>query len=178
MKMLQKLPTKVLIYSALIVVIIGFVSVAMLASQSNQNVMLSQSQVSKTYTIKGKLDSLLEQILNIETGFRGYMLTKSQGSLMPYNLGVENIEKDMKYLADIFINNPTDDQTKRLNEIRRLYEEWRSVEIDKGIQLRGSASDSEVLDFIQQIAVSTWMICGLFSSRLMVRKKRFFANSL
>ncbi|MCG7488334.1 methyl-accepting chemotaxis protein [Vibrio sp. Of14-4] len=150
MKMLQKLPTKVLIYSALIVVIVGFVSVAMLASQSNQNVMLSQSQVSKTYTIKGKLDSLLEQILNIETGFRGYMLTKSQGSLMPYNLGVENIEKDMKYLADIFINNPTDDQTKRLNEIRRLYEEWRSVEIDKGIQLRGSASDSEVLDFIQQ----------------------------
>ena len=150
MKILQKLPTKVLIYSALIVVIIGFVSVAMLASQSNQNVMLSQSQVSKTYTIKGKLDSLLEQILNIETGFRGYMLTKSQGSLMPYNLGVENIEKDMKYLADIFINNPTDDQTKRLNEIRRLYEEWRSVEIDKGIQLRGSASDSEVLDFIQQ----------------------------
>ena len=150
MKMLQKLPTKVLIYSALIVVIIGFVSVAMLASQSNQNVMLSQSQVSKTYTIKGKLDSLLEQILNIETGFRGYMLTKSQGSLMPYNLGVENIEKDMKYLADIFINNPTDEQTKRLNEIRRLYEEWRSVEIDKGIQLRGSASDSEVLEFIQQ----------------------------
>ncbi|CAM3782234.1 methyl-accepting chemotaxis protein [Vibrio aquimaris] len=150
MKMLQKLPTKVLIYSALIVVIIGFVSVAMLASQSNQNVMLSQSQVSKTYTIKGKLDSLLEQILNIETGFRGYMLTKSQGSLMPYNLGVENIEKDMKYLADIFINNPTDDQTKRLNEIRRLYEEWRSVEIDKGIQLRGSASDAEILDFIQQ----------------------------
>ncbi|MYM59130.1 chemotaxis protein [Vibrio sp. OCN044] len=150
MKMLQKLPTKVLIYSALIVVIIGFVSVAMLASQSNQNVMLSQSQVSKTYTIKGKLDSLLEQILNIETGFRGYMLTKSQGSLMPYNLGIENIEKDMKYLADIFINNPTDDQTKRLNEIRRLYEEWRSVEIDKGIQLRGTASDSEVLDFIQQ----------------------------
>jgi methyl-accepting chemotaxis protein len=122
----------------------------MLASQSNQNVMLSQSQVSKTYTIKGKLDSLLEQILNIETGFRGYMLTKSQGSLMPYNLGVENIEKDMKYLADIFINNPTDDQTKRLNEIRRLYEEWRSVEIDKGIQLRGSASDAEILDFIQQ----------------------------
>ncbi|WP_341660092.1 methyl-accepting chemotaxis protein [Vibrio sp.] len=150
MKMLQKLPTKVLIYSALIVIILGFVSVAILANQSNQNVMVSQSQVSKTYTIKGKLDSLLEQILNVETGFRGYMLTKSQASLMPYNLGIKNIEKDIKYLADIFINNPTDDQTKRLNEIKRLYEEWLSVEIDKGIQLRESASDSEVLDFIQQ----------------------------
>lgn len=150
MNVLQKLPTKVLILTALSVVILGFISVAILASQSNQNVMVSQEQVSKTYEIKGTLASLLEQILNIETGFRGYMLTKSQASLMPYNLGVENIKKDMQYLADIFINNPTDDQTKRLNTIKSLYEEWLSVEIDKGIALRAAASDSEVLSFIQQ----------------------------
>ncbi|GLT19177.1 hypothetical protein GCM10007938_29590 [Vibrio zhanjiangensis] len=150
MNALQKLPTKVLILTALSVVILGFISVAILASQSNQNVMVSQEQVSKTYEIKGTLASLLEQILNIETGFRGYMLTKSQASLMPYNLGVENIKKDMQYLADIFINNPTDDQIKRLNTIKSLYEEWLSVEIDKGIALRAAASDSEVLSFIQQ----------------------------
>ncbi|MBU2896742.1 methyl-accepting chemotaxis protein [Vibrio hepatarius] len=150
MKTLQTLPTKLLIFGALTVIIVGFISIALLASQSNQNVITSQEQVSKTYTIKGKIDSLLEQILNIETGFRGYMLTKSQSSLSPYKLGIENIKKDMQYLTGIFANNPTDVQTKRLNEIRNLYEEWLSVEIDKGIKLRSSASDSEVLNFIQQ----------------------------
>ncbi|MFY2507447.1 CHASE3 domain-containing protein [Vibrio pectenicida] len=150
MKTLQKLPTKMLIFGALTVIIVGFTSIAILANQSNQNVMTSQKQVSKTYKIKGKIDSLLEQILNIETGFRGYMLTKSQSSLVPYKLGIENIKKDMQYLTDIFVNNPTDVQIKRLNEIRNLYEEWLSVEIDKGIKLRASASDPEVLNFIQQ----------------------------
>jgi len=147
---LQKLPTKMLILSALAVIILGFASVALLASQSNKNVINSQKEVSKTYGIKEKIDSLLENILNIETGFRGYMLTQSKDSLMPYNIGIENINKDIKFLEKIFANNPTDVQTKRLKQIKNLYDEWLAAEIDKGIALRAVSSDQEVLDFIDQ----------------------------
>tara|TARA_B100001057_G_scaffold479355_1_gene550911 strand:+ start:22 stop:1653 length:1632 start_codon:yes stop_codon:yes gene_type:complete len=150
MNALQKLPTKMLILSALAVIILGFASVALLASQSNKNVINSQKEVSKTYGIKEKIDSLLENILNIETGFRGYMLTQSKDSLMPYNIGIENINKDIKFLEKIFANNPTDVQTKRLKQIKNLYDEWLAAEIDKGIALRAGSSDKEVLDFIGQ----------------------------
>ena len=150
MNALQKLPTKMLILSALAVIILGFASVALLASQSNKNVINSQKEVSKTYGIKEKIDSLLENILNIETGFRGYMLTQSKDSLMPYNIGIENINKDIKFLEKIFANNPTDVQTKRLKQIKDLYDEWLAAEIDKGIALRAVSSDKEVLDFIDQ----------------------------
>lgn len=150
MNALQKLPTKMLILSALAVIILGFASVALLASQSNKNVINSQKEVSKTYGIKEKIDSLLENILNIETGFRGYMLTQSKDSLMPYNIGIENINKDIKFLEKIFANNPTDVQTKRLKQIKNLYDEWLAAEIDKGIALRAVSSDKEVLDFIDQ----------------------------
>ena len=150
MNALQKLPTKMLILSALAVIILGFASVALLASQSNKNVINSQKEVSKTYGIKEKIDSLLENILNIETGFRGYMLTQSKDSLMPYNIGIENINKDIKFLEKIFANNPTDVQTKRLKQIKNLYDEWLAAEIDKGIALRAVSSDKEVLDFIGQ----------------------------
>ena len=139
-----------LILSALAVIILGFASVALLASQSNKNVINSQKEVSKTYGIKEKIDSLLENILNIETGFRGYMLTQSKDSLMPYNIGIENINKDIKFLEKIFANNPTDVQTKRLKQIKDLYDEWLAAEIDKGIALRAVSSDKEVLDFINQ----------------------------
>ncbi|MCY9845288.1 methyl-accepting chemotaxis protein [Vibrio caribbeanicus] len=150
MNALQKLPTKMLILSALAVIILGFASVALLASQSNKNVINSQKEVSKTYGIKEKIDSLLENILNIETGFRGYMLTQSKDSLMPYNIGIENINKDIQFLEKIFANNPTDVQTKRLKQIKNLYDEWLAAEIDKGIALRAVSSDKEVLDFIDQ----------------------------
>ncbi|WP_339388324.1 methyl-accepting chemotaxis protein [Vibrio caribbeanicus] len=150
MNALQKLPTKMLILSALAVIILGFASVALLASQSNKNVINSQKEVSKTYGIKETIDSLLENILNIETGFRGYMLTQSKDSLMPYNIGIENINKDIKFLEKIFANNPTDVQTKRLKQIKNLYDEWLAAEIDKGIALRAVSSDKEVLDFIDQ----------------------------
>ena len=150
MNALQKLPTKMLILSALAVIILGFASVALLASQSNKNVINSQKEVSKTYGIKETIDSLLENILNIETGFRGYMLTQSKDSLMPYNIGIENINKDIKFLEKIFANNPTDVQTKRLKQIKDLYDEWLAAEIDKGIALRAVSSDKEVLDFIDQ----------------------------
>jgi methyl-accepting chemotaxis protein len=150
MNALQKLPTKMLILSALAVIILGFASVALLASQSNKNVINSQKEVSKTYGIKEKIDSLLENILNIETGFRGYMLTQSKDSLMPYNIGIEDINKDIKFLEKIFANNPTDVQTKRLKQIKNLYDEWLAAEIDKGIALRAGSSDKEVLDFIGQ----------------------------
>ncbi|EFP96424.1 methyl-accepting chemotaxis protein [Vibrio caribbeanicus] len=150
MNALQKLPTKMLILSALAVIILGFASVALLASQSNKNVINSQKEVSKTYGIKEKIDSLLENILNIETGFRGYMLTQSKDSLLPYNIGSENINKDIKFLEKIFANNPTDVQTKRLEQIKNLYDEWLAAEIDKGIALRAVSSDKEVLDFIGQ----------------------------
>ncbi|MDN3611852.1 methyl-accepting chemotaxis protein [Vibrio ostreicida] len=150
MNALQKFPTKMLVFIALGVIVLGFTSVALLASQSNKNVTINQEQVSKTYGIKDSINSLLEQILNIETGFRGYMLTQSQDALMPYNIGIRNVSNDFKGLYDVFAKNPTNEQSQRLRKINTLYSEWLKVEIDKGIALRASASNDEVVRFIKQ----------------------------
>lgn len=150
MNKLANLPTKLLMIIAFFVTFISFMSIYVSVDNSNEEIKKNSDAVEKTYTIMGLVQHSLEQVINIETGFRGYMLTNEKSSLMPYEIGVSSINSDLETLSTFFSNNPTTDQTNRLNALIKTYSNWKENVIDQGIEIRNTKSLSEALEFIDK----------------------------
>ncbi|CED57820.1 methyl-accepting chemotaxis protein [Aliivibrio wodanis] len=150
MNKLTNLPTKLLMLIAFFVTFISFMSIFISVDNSNSDIKKNSDAVEKTYAIMGLVQHSLEQVINIETGFRGYMLTNDKSSLMPYEMGVSSINADLDELSTLFLNNPTDVQTNKLNLLKNTYSNWKKNVIDKGIDIRTTSSLNEALEFIDK----------------------------
>ncbi|SGY99080.1 Methyl-accepting chemotaxis protein [Moritella viscosa] len=150
MKKLMKLPTKWLMSMAFLATLISFFAIFLSVNFSNVEIKKNNDLVKKTYVIKSLVQDSLEQIVSIETGFRGFMLTKEEYSLVPYKLGIKSIGHDFERLSDYFSNNPTQEQTTRLNKVMAIYSDWKENVIDEGLRIRKSRSQDEALEFISK----------------------------
>ena len=64
--------------------------------------------LTKTQSNRAKINALMQQILDAETGLRGYLLTGEERYLTPYISSTEAINGTMDELRRIFIMNPTE----------------------------------------------------------------------
>ena len=64
--------------------------------------------LTKTQSNRAKINALMQQILDAETGLRGYLLTGEERYLTPYTSSTEAINGTMDELRRIFIMNPTE----------------------------------------------------------------------
>ncbi|MEX8191524.1 CHASE3 domain-containing protein [Comamonas guangdongensis] len=64
--------------------------------------------LTKTQNTRSKIDQLLQQILDAETGLRGYLLTGEDRYLEPYNTALLAINGTMDELRRIFMLDPID----------------------------------------------------------------------
>src|SRR5689334_16021870 len=70
--------------------------VAMLAFRIATHSTEAFHSVSHTYNVIGSLDAELKSLLDIETSVRGYMLTRREEFLEPYQAALEDIPSRMK----------------------------------------------------------------------------------
>lgn len=150
MKQIIKLPTKWLMSIAFFATFLSFLAIFYSVNNSNSQIKKNSEEVKKTYTIIGIVQDSLEQIVNIETGFRGFMLTNKTDSLMPYEMGIKSINADFDKLATFFSSNPTPEQSNRLKDLRNHYSNWKEKVIDKGLDIRRNESSFEVSEFIKK----------------------------
>jgi len=66
-----------------------------------------------TYTVLEKLNDLISELKDAETGQRGYLLTGEKRYLDPYNTAMPVIETDVKELRKLTIDNPN--QQRRID---------------------------------------------------------------
>ncbi|HEX5342496.1 MAG TPA: methyl-accepting chemotaxis protein [Duganella sp.] len=92
-----------------------------------------------TYEVLDRCAGVLESLLNIETGQRGYALTGKDGSLEPYETGKKNFETHLRALIELTADNPT--QQERLKRLADKQREWISAAIDPAIALRRASGD-------------------------------------
>ena len=64
--------------------------------------------LTKTQSNRAKINALMQQILDAETGLRGYLLTGEERYLTPYTASAGAINSTMDDLRRIFIMNPAD----------------------------------------------------------------------
>ena len=119
-----------------------------------------QKLVQHTYLVIDKITSTLSLIQDIETGSRGYVITKNQDFLEPYNTAVVNVYTTVKELQDL----TSDDfvQQERLSKLKDLINqkiEYSTVmiefvnaeKIDQAVESVSSAKGKQLMDEIRQI---------------------------
>jgi CHASE3 domain sensor protein len=62
--------------------------------------------VTHTYLVLEKLDGVLANLVDAETGQRGYILTGEESYLEPYNDGIKHVHENVKELREMTADNP------------------------------------------------------------------------
>jgi methyl-accepting chemotaxis protein len=141
------------ILAVVILVLLLNIGVAVVVYNSVVQSQEREYWVSFTHEIIQKTDELLLQLVNMETGERGFAITGNEVFLEPYNEGLETYNQLMEELKEDVDQNEA--QLALLEEIGATVEEWDQVVLQTVIQMRrevnaGNAELSEINDFIAQ----------------------------
>ena len=95
-----------------------------------------------TYEVLGTTQDVLESLINMETGQRGYALTGADASLGPYEAGKAAFQKNIANLKTLTADNAL--QQERIKTMEQLERQWRTDAGEPAIALRrASAGDPE-----------------------------------
>jgi len=97
-----------------------------------------------TYQVMIEADAILENLINIETGQRGYLLSGNESSLEPTVSGKQGFDKHIAAARQLTADNPA--QQKRLDTLEQAQREWLSAAIDPSIAARRAAGDTGSAD--------------------------------
>ncbi|MEH6436310.1 methyl-accepting chemotaxis protein [Massilia sp. DD77] len=104
-----------------------------------------------THEVRAEVDGVLEALVNIETGQRGYALTGDDASLQPYQNGKQAFRQHLDKALQLTADNPA--QQERLKRLAQHQADWLAQAIDPVIALRRAAVDNnmgEIVSFVQQ----------------------------
>ena len=111
----------------LIVAAIILVSVVALFYYNTQKVKSTSDLVEHTQEVLRKSDNVLLDMINIETGLRGYIISEDEIFLEPYKSALKSIKPDIEELALLCKNNAVQqlriDSLKKIIDIRLAYTE-------------------------------------------------------
>ncbi len=104
-----------------------------------------------TYDVMLEVDAMVESLINIESGERGFLLTGKEDFLEPYKQGKADFEVHFNKTKSMTSSELVQD---RLKKIRELQQQWLAGAIDPLIDLRRKvkedrASMDEVLSMVQ-----------------------------
>ncbi|MEB0140892.1 MULTISPECIES: methyl-accepting chemotaxis protein [unclassified Undibacterium] len=95
-----------------------------------------------TYQVLDEVSSILESLINIETGQRGFSLSGKPASLEPYKQGKLSLRQHLDKAKALTADNA--EQQLRLQQLDQNQQSWISSAIDPAIQLRTDSSDSQM----------------------------------
>lgn len=124
-----------------ILAIIGGVSYQSLTKLIETNNLAAQTQERLT-----KLEELLSQVKEAETGQRGYLLTGEKPYLEPYKTAIKNLEPKINELQELTANYPN--RHKQLDALEFLIKN-RLAELKGVIDLRESQGFEAALDLVR-----------------------------
>ncbi|MGK5047113.1 methyl-accepting chemotaxis protein [Janthinobacterium sp. GB4P2] len=99
-----------------------------------------------TYEVMGEANALLESLINIETGQRGFALTGKDSSLEPLASGQRGFAEHLQKIRALTADNPT--QLDRLKVLEGAQQQWLATAIDPVIALRRAAAADGNLDAV------------------------------
>ncbi|MER3420697.1 MAG: methyl-accepting chemotaxis protein, partial [Chloroflexota bacterium] len=106
--------------------------------------------VDHTISVISAADEALAALVNMETGYRGFLITGKEEFLDPYNTGKATYQAKLKELQQKTADNPA--QVKRWQELEQRADAWQKQITEPGIKLRrdvtaGTATMDDVIKF-------------------------------
>ncbi|MBA5763242.1 CHASE3 domain-containing protein [Vibrio sp. 404] len=148
MNIFQKLPTKWLISIVLFVLILSFSSIVLSVSQSNSSIKSNSDSVGHTYKVLLLIEGTVQQVVNMETGYRGFLLTNKQTFLEPYDAGKKEVKAKLNELLKLTSDNSA--QTETFNSVLKQIGMWQSHVIEKGLNIRKNNDHFSVSNFVEK----------------------------
>jgi methyl-accepting chemotaxis protein len=110
----------------------------------------ARQAVERSHRVIELSDKLLESLLNVETGYRGFLVTGVDLFLEPTTTGQRAFQETLQTLRQGTADNP--EQMRRWEDLERRADEWQSAVVTPGVQLRrdvnqGRASFNDVVLF-------------------------------
>jgi len=95
-------------------------------------------EMAQTQNTRAALNRLLQNMLDAETGLRGFLLTGEERYLQPYQSGVATLQSNLNELRDTFMHSPEDrnDFTQLSQQISR-----KLSEMDLSLRLRRQGNE-------------------------------------
>jgi signal transduction histidine kinase/CHASE3 domain sensor protein len=90
------------------------------------------------FQVIGTANALLANLVDMETGYRGYLLAGDDAFLEPYWRGSPELDAEIAQLQALTADNPT--QVARWRSIQTQVDEWRQLVTEPGIALRREIS--------------------------------------
>jgi CHASE3 domain sensor protein len=119
------------------VTVVALIVVAVTGYRSAKSLIANDELVAHTQKVRHDLAELLIQLVNAETGQRGFVITAKDEFLEPYNEALGTIDKNFAELRQLTIDNPG--QTRRLDALRPLIDS-KLLEMKNRIELRRTGS--------------------------------------
>ncbi|MGF0337016.1 methyl-accepting chemotaxis protein [Ectopseudomonas toyotomiensis] len=91
-----------------------------------------------TYDVINESADLLANLINIETGARGFVITGRDQFLGPMESGERDFQAHMAQLRQLTRDNPA--QQRRLSELQALHDQWLGEDINGNLELRRQVS--------------------------------------
>ncbi len=140
-----------------ILILVGVVSFKAMVQNSEDRVW-----VTHTYLVLEKLDAALANIVDAETGERGYILTGEESYLEPYNDGLKHVQENLKDLRELTADNSIQQRSldhfesliaRKVSELQALIEIRNRNGLEDAIQgVRESAGKQHMDQVRGQIA--------------------------
>lgn len=112
---------------------------------SKANLKETQQWVSHTYEVQAQLRQIEKDLVDAETGQRGYLVTGQTNYLEPYEAGQKNFQEHIDELTKLVKDNPT--QVKRAQEVEKTAE-LKFAELAETISLKKAGKDKEALEVV------------------------------
>ena len=132
----------------LVIVFCAFLATAISVNTSNERVKVTSSFVEHTYDVMITIEQTIQQIVNMETGYRGFLLTGQKNFLEPYESGKTDVKKLTNQLIKLTADNPS--QTRIFNRVVELLDKWQKDVLEFGISLRLTNDVDGVKAFVSQ----------------------------
>lgn len=118
------------------------------------NNQISSMQTERNYIINhdievhGLTNEIEKQVLDMENGQRGFIITGDESYLEPYSLAASDWKDNYNKLYDLISDNPS--QQKRLQDIRDDINQWIQYTAEPSIQMKRDGQDGNVLSLFKK----------------------------
>ena len=148
MSRLENIPTKWLFIIIMSAISLSFLTMLLVISSSNKLIRENSHWVNHTYRVMLDIDKAVEQVVNMETGYRGYMITGNKNFLEPYYQGKKKIHTALEGLIELTKDNNT--QTIAFNSVLAEVNNWQSEVLDAGMAIREIGSNQAASEFVNK----------------------------
>jgi CHASE3 domain sensor protein len=129
----NNLRIKAKIFSAFTIMLMVILAVITISYQNSKNIIDSTDIIIHTHNILTDLAKVESDLINLETGQRGFVITGDSTYLQPYNKSIEVVHENIANLRQLTFANKS--QIKRIDLIKELVD-LKLDELNKTINLR------------------------------------------